>query len=545
MNNDLLSINIKALERFKTLCSDLIKSHNKIKQYKTLKSSSGHIVPVYVDNDRALHSLNDPRREAKRLTDTLNDEGFVVILGLGGGYLLEAALDREETSFVLVIDFNIKSIKELLGLIDYSKSFNDPRFYILIDSDYQFIEQFILDNYKPALYGSLATIPLRTRTNTDTEKFNNTVVTMENAIKKVSRDYSVQAHFGTVWFSNIIRNIIKVEPVYDPVPAIKHAAITAAGPSLDIHIKEIKKRRNDFFLISTDTSLPCLLFEKIYPDAVVSIDCQHVSYHHFFTGIPDGTLLFLDLASPPIVACQAAKPLFFSGSHPLTAYISLHWCSLPHIDTSGGNITYTAVALAEKMGAEKIEMFGTDYSYPFGQTYAKGSYVYPYFEKKQKRLDTLEGLSSTFLYRTPLSKKFNDKNWYYENASLSFYREQLEQKSIHADFELIHRQGSGAPIKLLSQTSKIKKSNLFTYGKYLINAEDFLSEYMNNIISLPLSEPYNEKHINIFTTLLPAAAALRHRDPHLNKKDLLEKTKNYCIEKIKKTLANYKNNMEA
>ena len=38
---------------------------------------------------------------------------------------------------------------------------------------------------------------------------------------------------------------------------------------------------------------------KVEIDLVLSIDCQHISYHHFLRGYPSGAPLVLDLASPP------------------------------------------------------------------------------------------------------------------------------------------------------------------------------------------------------------------------------------------------------
>ena len=544
MNNDLFKKNLNALQRFDSLFISLLNEKITYITYKSLKSSSGDIIPVFIDSDHALHSLVDPHREAKRIINTLTDEGFIVVLGMGGAYLIEAALERKETSFVLVIDYNIDGISELLCFKDYTKIFNDPRFHILIDADDELIGQFILNHYKPALYGSLSTLLLKSRTNSDIEKFNNAVNAIEQTIKTISQDYSVQAYFGTVWFSNIIRNLIYTNFDYAPHPLIKHAAITAAGPSLNFQISEIRERREEFFLLATDTSLPCLILENIYPDAVVSIDCQHVGYHHFMSGLPETTDLFLDLASPPLIASQSLKPYFFSGNHPLTGYINKFWRSVPEIDTSGGNITYSSIALAEKLGAETIELFGADFSYPKGLTYAKGSYVHPYFEKKQNRTCPLESLNSTFLYRTPLIKKNIHTSWYYENASLSFYREKLEAKTKTSDFKLIHKQGWGAPIKISSKSSAEllqtkQQENLFKYGKCQINAADFLADYRKDILSLPVSGIYNEKEKNIFTTLLPAAAALRRRSPELNTENLLEKTKEYCIKEIDKVLSIY------
>ena len=547
MNINFFEKNLSALKRLEpdhlsndrtSLFYRLCNAKKNAGKYKILTSSSGDSVPAFMDSGRALHSLIDPRREAERLAGTLKDEGFIVVLGLGGGYLVEAALERENTSLVLAMDFDIDSIAELLCLKDYTKIFDDPRFYLLIDPDETRIEQFILNNYKPALSGGIGTIPLRARTLVCAKSFNNAGLAMEQAIKKVSVDYSVQAYFGTLWFSNIVRNIKKAEAEYEPLPVIRRAAVTAAGPSLDFQINEIRERRDEFFLMATDTSLPCLLFENIFPDAVVSIDCQHIGFCHFMAGLPEDTYLFLDLASPAAITSQSAMPFFFSGGHPLTGYVSRAWRVLPEVDTSGGNITHACVSLAEKLGAESVELFGADFSYPMGLTYARGAYIHPFFEQRQKRLAPLESQNSAFLYRGGLEKKIKNAHWYYESPSLNFYREQLELKTKTAGIELIHREGLGAPVKVFVKAAGTKpRDSSFYYGKCQKKAEDFLAEYSKDIRALPVCGTYNEKEKIIFTTLLPAVAALRRRNPELKTKDLLEKTISHCVSEIEKVIA--------
>ena len=169
------------------------------------------------------------------------------------------------------------------------------------------------------------------------------------------------------WFSNIVRNILNIDiDAQDaPFPAVKHVSIAAAGPSLDIQLPRLLETRNNTFLMATDTSLPALLQASLTPDAVVSIDCQHISYLHFMLGLP--CPLYLDLASPPLVASRSPRPRFFSSSHPLTRYVSHKWHPLPAVDTSGGNVTYAAMSLADSLGAEVITLYGADFAYPLGR----------------------------------------------------------------------------------------------------------------------------------------------------------------------------------
>jgi hypothetical protein len=366
------------------VCSLLPGAETTRNRYKFLESRSGEIVPALTDNNgvsHPLHSIMDPRREAKRLIDSAESGGFLVILGLGGGYYAEAALERDDTSLVLVIEHDINGLAELLCQRDYARLFGNPRFRLIADVADDELKEYILSLYRPVLHGGIRVIPLRSRTSLDNEYFAKAGKIIEAAIELISSDYSTQSLFGTRWFSNIIRNLKPAGDFHVSLPPVNSVAVIAAGPSLESQLDTLRNKRKERFLIAADTSLPCLLQQGIKPDAVISIDCQHISYYHFMDGLPEDALLFLDLASPPLLSSRTKNPLFFSGGHPFTRYISKVYRSLPELDASGGNVTYAAISLAEYLGAREIELYGADFSYPEGVTYARGTYIYPFFEK--------------------------------------------------------------------------------------------------------------------------------------------------------------------
>ena len=542
--------NLLALARFIPLCSQLSKAVTTLNRYRFLDSPSGEVIPAWVDpcgSAHPLHSLVDPRREAKRILESeaySGEDAFIVFLGLGGGFLVEAALEQKTTALVLVMDFDINGIAELLCHRDYVKIFSDPRFHFLADPPGSAIEEYILSVYKPMLCGGIRTLPLRSRISGDSKTFDEARQAIENAIQRISADYSVQAYFGCRWFSNIIRNIKMAERTVTPLRPIRHAAITAAGPSLYFQIKRIRERRDSFFLIAADTSLPCLLSENIVPDAVVAIDCQHISYFHFMAGLPAETCLLMDLAGPPPAASQSEEVRFFSGNHPLTGYICKMWRALPEVDTSGGNVTYACIALAEKLGAATAELYGADFSYPAGLTYSRGAYIQPLFESGQNRLMPLESHYSAFLYRGPLQKKTGKNGWYYESPSLKFYREGLEKKSMTMNMEIIPQEGLGAPIHLYNGKRKQTERQLLLFGpgKCRMKAEEFLETYRTGIVQLQVKSntdfysTLKGKERQILTTLLPVTAALKRRHPGMPLMELMELTRDYCICQLDKVL---------
>jgi hypothetical protein len=516
-------------------------------RYSFLQARNGDIVPAFVLQDgktAPLHSTVDPGREAQRLVSTVpEDTGFVIFLGLGGGFAPQAALDSTSAQ-IAVIDFDEEGVKELLSSKDYSVLLNNERFSLLVDFSESKINKFILEQYKPVLHGGIKVIPLRTRTEQDQIKFEKAAAAIQQAIDSVSADYSVQAHFGIRWFSNIIRNLINMERLpapqkTAPPQSVSEAAIVAAGPSLDLQIDALlQSKKNGAFIICSDTALPVLLQNNIKPDIIVSIDCQHISHYHFIgCDIKDadgGIPLLLDIASPPMLSRFSSSPLFFISGHPLAQYISRCWKTLPQLDTSGGNVTYACLSLAESLGAKRITLYGADFSYVHSRTYARGTYVFPYFERKQTRLSPMEAMLSAFLYRAPFLPRQSGEQTYYETASLRFYRNALEQKAAMASTQISSAPGLGAPINLPAAISHNteKRQFLFTEEKPKMTAIDFLKDYRDKIASITEAKD----GAGLFTTILPLAAALKHRNPELKTKDLIEETKRYCIQEINKLI---------
>jgi hypothetical protein len=261
--------------------------------------------------------------------------------------------------------------------------------------------------------------------------------------------------------------------------------------------------------------------------------------------------LFLDIGSPPMLSGFSAYPFFFSFCHPLAAYISQQWRPLPLLDTSGGNVTYACLSLAGSLGAQRITVYGADFSYPLGRVYARGTYIYPFFERKQERRSPLEAHFSSFLYRSPFlppeTAEGGDGVAPYETATLRFYRKSFEKKVLNIKAHVTAAHGSGIPLCIREKTASLpfgvhgRIFSLFAPGKMIMSADRFLEQYRQDIDTLPVSgaaylHNLNGEQRRIFTTLLPQAAAIKHRRPHLSTQELLEAVKYYCIHEIDRIL---------
>jgi hypothetical protein len=260
MNKSLLEKNAKCIFRADSnMYRKLLAIDSSPQSYLFNTARSGESVPSIIDCNGLAHFLHsgiDPAREAERIAASLFDEKekacFIVLLGLGGGFIAEAVLQNQWLSNLIIIDYGIKGIAELFGSRDYTKILTDKRCSILIDPQPNEIGVLISQLYLPVICGNIRVYPLRARTMQDSLLFNAAIGAIEHSIQKITSDYSVQAHFGMRWFSNTIQNLKKMDSINsNKMPAgdihfsalqgfakreIRELAICAAGPSLDLHI---------------------------------------------------------------------------------------------------------------------------------------------------------------------------------------------------------------------------------------------------------------------------------------------------------------------
>lgn len=506
-------------------------------------SRNGLPVPYVKRGGRNLfmHSRVDPEREATRLAAQYPRTGFYALLGLGAGFVASSLLRTERVTRAVIIEYDAGMLRAVLEAIDLTHILGDRRVRLLIDPLDDELEEAIVSSYVPSITGDFVSVPLRGRIDADPARYQRATDLIRGTIMAISDDYSVQSFFGKRWFTNIVRNLETSDRPTPPVGPIHAAMVTAAGPSLELAYDEIAARPRNTFLIATDTSLRALLARGIEPDAVISIDCQHISYYHFSLGLPEHIPLFLDLASPPTVARLASRPYFFSSGHPLARYIAGRYRAFPEIDTSGGNVTHAAVSLATYLGARTIRLFGADFSYPSGKSYARGTYIYPYFDIRQSRLKPFESLFADFLLRNQtLVREDDDQGFRYVTKPLVAYRERLERLALSIPTRLDRVRGNGvaaatetAMAALISQVGKV-----FAAGRPFQKPSEFLSGYAADIAALPEPREHAASYLDalgaheqdVWTTMLPSAAAFRREagDAPPQPAELLSLTRTWC-----------------
>lgn len=469
------------------------------------------------ENFVSLCSLFSSEAESRKIFNSFKQSGFTVFFGFGAGRHIVPFLQKREISGILVIDYDVKYFRAIFEEIDLTGFFSNKKFHLLVDPSPEEIKDHILKNFFPALSGGFQIIPLKNRTNQEKSFFLGASSVIEETLNMISGDYTVQSLFGRRWFKNIIGNIKRSAESKETIPPQKKVLITGAGPSLEMQIEEIRREKKSGFLIASDTSFPALMENGIEPDAVISIDCQHITYSHFFKKIPKQTKLVLDLASPVFLSRLSEKTIFFISGHPLSLFVGSRWRDFPHIDTSGGNVSHAALSLASSLNAEEIHIFGLDFSYPDRKSYARGCYIYDNLGKHAGRYSTLEHLMFSFSSHAAPTEK-NDGHIVYSTKMLEKYHESFMNFAEGNNLNIVMPEKSaGRILDIKPGGGKRVIHPFFAAGEAKCHWKKFLSDYKDLIEALPenpssFGEYYSsldESKKDLFLTLLPGSANIR------------------------------------
>ncbi len=475
---------------------------------ETVLSKSGKTVPLF-KSGKPSHSKYSPEKEEVLLDKDFS--GCVVCLGIAGGFHIKNLLLNPKITLLIALEIDKESLDFCKSLSEVHSLLKDKR---VVFSTLEELNSTLCNFYLPSLHGPISFLFLRSWENEMPKIKEEVEKEMSSSLKKISSDFSVQAHFGLLWHRNILLNLKlfsssplsfswneTIKPILQKGSLSKTAIIVAAGPSLDLSIKEIKKE--DFFIVATDTSFPTLLENGVTPDVVVSIDCQHVSCEHFFCCEKDMKTLFVfDIASNPeairLVISKGNRVQFIKNSHPLSFLLGDN-IGIKKIEEESGTVAIAAGDWAKKAGFKKIKFFAADFSYSSGKPYAKGTYLEKQFLMKSMRTKTEETQYCSLMYRTPL-QTISQKERIYSTEILQRYKSSLLEWKEKNFF--IEKEGYFITEKTINPLES--QVEIFSY-------EDFMTSFLDGINSLLLKKEENLSLLKneVTLSLLPLLSSLK------------------------------------
>lgn len=410
-----------------------IKNNTSCSPYsQCLSANNGLPIPQFV-NGTSFYSKYNPSRESDFFLQDkeIQESDFVIFMGFGFGYQLEKLFDFFPKKQFLVIEENLAAYAFIFSHI----SCNEFRNKKIIFATFDTLAETIKNYFNPLFHSKICTKTMRSWENFYHHEFSHQKEVIINALRDKILDTKTQSHFGKQWNSNFWKNLYLIKKYGDTLQKKqleycidKKVVITAAGPSLDKNINQLKFLQNEIFILATDTSLPILHKHGIIPQAVITIDGQEHSVQHYYF-LPQETAIFMDVCTSHNIALQGIKnknPLFFiQNGHPLIQYFCINFQQefFPKIECGNGTVTIAALSLAQYLGFSNITLLGADFSFPFNKAYANGSYFEDTFTLSQKQTNSFEHQqASLYLGKEKLVQENNIST----TALLQNYKKSLE-----------------------------------------------------------------------------------------------------------------------
>ena len=441
-------------------------------------AKDGNQVPIF-QSGKPMHSKYNPLKEAETQCNQIEFKDLFIILGLGSGYLLKELKKRFPKSTFIVYENSADDISFLFDHIDGLKDFISKNSIPCFSSDQ--ISQTLPYYFKPAIYPTLEIIDNRNWLSEIKDQAYKIKESFNKAIDSISRDYSVQCHFGKFFQHNILKNChFLKQDQKNHLDLSKIAVITAAGPSLDSKIPWIRENRDNIILISTDTASKSLSKQNINWDYTVSIDGQLVSQAHFIGENLKGKKLILDLCANSSIFRKALKSganvTPSNNGHPLVSYLSFKMQNKDfsiNLCSGSGTVTIACCDFALKAGFSKIIVIGADFGYKNRKPYCKGTYLDRIYNSQSTRVYTSEQQYSHLMFRSDWLEHENNKE---TTKLLKSYEKSFIQWTIQNNLEMESKDDFYVLRAKTKRNTIIQTSALQFFNEQLFNEKDQISK---------------------------------------------------------------------
>jgi hypothetical protein len=362
--------------------------------WQVVQSRSGEptVIVFTPDQEFALHSRYDPKREAETWAGSINaDAEMLVILGLGLGYHLETLRQLYPRKTILVLEPQLEAVKLAFATRDMSSLLKSGQFYLLVvpdpgDAAAQ-LTAILAENAGKKI--SLEALPAYQRIYK--EYWYHVCQEVTDRLRQRRVNWATTENFMYQWLHNYRYNFFSyinapgVNRLFDSF-AGRPAIIVAAGPSLEKNIHLLPSLKEKALILAAGSAIRVLEKNGIKPHLLVSFDPGEANYQHFvgFDG-SDIPLVYAPVIFPRII--QEYKGPTLSCELNVSPFIE--WFDEKIGDKKGSLISGPSVAnvcldLAVKLGANPIVLVGQDLAFTNNKTHADGA-------RHQKSIDPEKG----------------------------------------------------------------------------------------------------------------------------------------------------------
>ena len=427
--------------------------------------------------NRFLYSKYNPAANIERLVDTLEFKNDTLILCFSPilGYGLNKLAEKLPTGcFMLIIEAN----KDLLELYNQdfinAKKFatenpSDTSFPKAAASNIGFLGPSRLDDIyhlltkknqvtdngvqipHPGSFKYCVRIDFSAAPALRQEEYQRIQQRAELAVANFWKNRLTLIKMGRLYHRNILRNLALLPYSHEiPINKINYPVLVlGAGPSADKTIEILssmtKESRKKLFILAVDAVIPALLAQKITPDLVLALECQH-AIQQAYTNTSDSELfLVADLTSRPSIlhydTCQKKNPnnrenLGKNCSGGSTAFFSTEFTGSRFLERlqqqrfiqqvlppmgSVGIVAMEMALLLRKNTNVPVYVSGLDFSFLLERSHCKESFQVKNTFLKTNRINPAG--SYHCLTNPTTEKQLGKSGMVYTDQILSYYRQ--------------------------------------------------------------------------------------------------------------------------
>jgi len=369
-----------------------------------------------------IHSKYDPVREAEQQIANMNFKNprLLLILGLGLGYHIRAALQGlKDTFYIVVVEKDMQALTQAVRHADLSDLFESDKIRWVIGVPEDELFAVMSDMIRQAGIAF--------------QLFLKTIVVFDHpALSKVHGNYHKEAFKGFREAAhNIIFNygncpkdsMIGVENIMANLSVIMRnpgvneifgkfkkmpGIVVSTGPSLDKNIEELRAAEGKCIMICADSALRVLLRRGIKPHAVSTLE-RIIEVAKLFEEFNADQLKEIWLAGTPVIMPQVYETWKGPTVIVYRTFAHFDWLEMPKGTlASGPSCSNLAFKILEALGCDPIILVGQDCAFPsVHQTHAEGA----------------SGITKLSINETQLIKvKGNYEEWVYTDEMFNLFR---------------------------------------------------------------------------------------------------------------------------
>ncbi len=466
-------------------------------QYYIEKSRAGAPTLCAIVDERKiyLHSKYNPETEAYNIVAKYEIKKYdhIIILGLGLGYVLKEiykqsdpisqiyVVEKDEKIFSIFKEFN----HNLLNLY---------RIKFLINQAPVTVTNSVFNRFDIGLNKGLVVIETPSITKLYSEYYTDVKKRLQTSLDKVVGLQMTTAKLWNCMMQNFLKNLMQIEKFNilkfnkERVKE-KYAVIVSAGPSLEKDIEYLKEIKKNVYIFSVDTALRYLLYNKIIPDFIFSVDPQYQSKLHFENAnIPEDTYIVLDIFSNFLLPRKLKNVALILSDNFISQKIFLNfkWT----LEPSGGSVTNFIFQFVIKAGFENIIFTGLDLCYPERKMYIPCTYITDYWLKRINRFSSIGKFYFKFYKNRAKAEIIIDNKKFRTSHSMVGYYKWLKDKLCQNRKNVYISENS------IAQFEGIKRINLENFKISSLKEKIWIEEPMNNEYILKnIKDFYNNENI--------------------------------------------------